>query len=284
MIKTQLIAAYIFLANLFLPCSRDKKHNDFELKGRREYKILRAGKLAAEINECSGTIVSSAGNTAALFHINDSGGKPVIYQTDLLGAMENCIPVPYADNRDWEDITRDDNGNFYIGDFGNNGNRRKDLRIYKYNTEQKSTTIIEFSYPDQHGFPPVKDSLNFDCEALFWYKNHLYLFSKNRGDKYVKLYRLKEEGGTQVAELTDKTYLSGMITGAAVSPDGKTFALISYGKLYMFGIGEKGIDFRKPLWCKAFRRSGQAESITYLNPEELLIANEGGKIFRARKR
>jgi sugar lactone lactonase YvrE len=44
-------------------------------------------------------------------------------------------------NIDWEDITKDKDGNLYVGDFGNNDNERKDLCIYKIDKKSLTTKV-----------------------------------------------------------------------------------------------------------------------------------------------
>jgi hypothetical protein len=62
--------------------------------------------------------------------IEDSGNANKIYG---LNQRENSKKHHYqnAENIDWEEITKDKEGNLYIGDFGNNENKREDLCIYK---------------------------------------------------------------------------------------------------------------------------------------------------------
>src|SRR5690606_27886387 len=128
-------------------------------------------------------------------------------------------------------LAKDENGNLYIGDFGNNSNKRKSLRIYKVSEQNMMLTdTITFTYPDQKEFPPPKPARNFDCEAFLWHNNNLYLFTKNRGEsKYTKLYKLPDSGGTHTAQLLDSIETNTMITSADISPNSKQFALLGNG-------------------------------------------------------
>ncbi|HEY8400007.1 MAG TPA: hypothetical protein VIK89_02025 [Cytophagaceae bacterium] len=270
----------IALKNLVCPCNKMIRGEEFERAGR-DYKIKRISRLAPEVNECSG--LELAEEAGVFYANNDSGGKPELYKIDRNGNLIETISLNGIKNRDWEDLAKDDSGAIYIGDFGNNSNRRKDLKIYKvYNGKIDS---IMFSYPDQTEFPPSsKKNRNFDMEAFFWYNDSLYLFSKNWGDKKVKFYRLPDRPGSYKADLLGRVTLKNMITSADISPDGKQFVLLSYGKVYLFNnVRENGFAFQ-PYQCKRFARSGQAEAIVYINNEELLITNEGGKVFLMKKR
>ncbi|MEL7532380.1 MAG: hypothetical protein AAFN10_13765, partial [Bacteroidota bacterium] len=83
---------------------------------------------------------------------NDSGGAPRIYATNLKGELLDSLTIPAAKNIDWEEMTTDDQGNFYLCDMGNNRNARQDLVIYKWQKGMKTAAQIKFSYPDQIAF------------------------------------------------------------------------------------------------------------------------------------
>ena len=55
---------------------------------------------------------------------------PAIYYISYTGEIIKKRNIINSKNKDWEDITKD-NKFLYIGDFGNNLNNRKDLKIYK---------------------------------------------------------------------------------------------------------------------------------------------------------
>ena len=98
------------------------------------------------------------------------------------GDIKESLKIDHAKNQDWEDLTMDIAGNLYIGDFGNNANKRKDLVIYKIPKEEMdkkepNADKIEFKYPQQKDFPPRKDSLYFDTEGFFHLNDYLYIFT-----------------------------------------------------------------------------------------------------------
>ena len=116
-------------------------------------------KLPKDLKENSG-LVTYRENTA--WSIEDSGNSDNIYKINFDGEVIKTLEVKNAKNKDWEDLTKDDYGNLYIGDFGNNENKRKDLTVYKLpNPETEPGDKIEaekikFSYPEQKDFPPKK--------------------------------------------------------------------------------------------------------------------------------
>lgn len=196
-------------------------------------------RLPNELKEASGLYI--AGLDSLWWH-NDSGDKPQLVLTDRNGKLKKQLFVA-AQNRDWEDLTADKNGNLYIGDFGNNQNKRKDLCIYIYNPERQKIDSIVFKYPDQTAFPPPPAQCNFDLEGFFWHLDTLHLFSKNRllsGNYYTKHYTLPAQAGNYTATFQDSIFLKNrVITAAAISKNGKTVALLSYFYKKILGIFPK---------------------------------------------
>lgn len=78
--------------------------------------------------EISGIEFDKSGN---LWAINDGGDAPTLYHVERTGKIKRKVTVTNAKNIDWEDMTQDDFGHFFLGDFGNNSNTRKWLTIYK---------------------------------------------------------------------------------------------------------------------------------------------------------
>lgn len=260
----------------FCTCQPDHRINDFE-KIRSHYKISKIGKLPAVVNESSGLARSK--NAGSFLTHNDSGGKPELYEFDINGKLLSTETVPDAKNRDWEDLAQDENGTIYIGDFGNNSNQRNDLAIYKYKPGSP-TEKISFSYQNQSIKPSSSKSPAFNCEAFFYHKNQLYLFSKEY-DKNgsVKLYSLPVQSGNYSLSPMDSIRISSPVTAADISPDGKTFVLLTYGKILLFEVSGDKIDFSKPKGCFRFVKK-QTEAILFLNNTDMLVTNEQGDMYR----
>lgn len=248
-----------------------------------KFGIKKIGYLPEEVVESSGL---AAYEDLFITH-PDSGNPPMLwgvkYPFDKERQVNGTIDLQgRIVNTDWEDLAQDDEDNLYIGDFGNNNNSRKNLSIVKYNLLSQSISKISFYYPDQAEFPPSKNKgKNFDCEAMIWLQGNLYLFSKNRGNRNVKIYRLPDQPGNYEAEIVGTLNLPLQITAADVSPDGQFVALLAYGKVLLYRVefddDEKLVMV--PFNCKQFNRSGQAEAIIFLDNEHLLITNEKGKVF-----
>ena len=209
--------------------------------------------LPASIHETSG--LENGPNDWFWTH-NDGGNPSEIHCIDTAGVIQRTVYISGDANTDWEDIAKDDQGNLYIGNFGNNGLNRTDLRIVKIANVDTCTVAcavsdtIEFTYPDQYDFPPNGDYGNFDMEAMLWYQDSLHLFSKDRSSPstgYTKHYRLPSVGGTYQAELIDSfntgsTSFINAITAADISADGQKVVLLNAESIWLI-TDFQGSDF-----------------------------------------
>lgn len=263
-------------------CGADKRESGFD-KARSSYKVSKIGRLPAVADESSGLAYDAQRGT--LLTNNDSGGQPELYEMDLVGNLLSTIKIPNAQNVDWEDLAKAPDGTLYIGDLGNNANQRRDLTIYAFSPEAKTTAAIHVRYADQYTFPPPPDARNFDCEAFFYYKSHLYLFSKNRSktNQFVKLYESPAQPGNYTLAVKDSVLVKAQVTAADVNPSGTAFALLTYGKILIFGIEEGKIDFSHPRECIKIGKL-QEEALVFLNDDDLLMTNEQGKMYHIRRR
>lgn len=191
--------------------------------------------------------------------LNDSGGEPEIYKFNSeTGKIVQTVSVSNATNRDWEEMTMNEDY-FFIGDFGNNNGNRKDLTIYyipkKEIGEENQVSVnaqkIEFNYPEQTNFKPGKQATNFDCEAMFYHDGKLHLFTKEWTNYATTHYTLEIKPGKQQAKKVETFKTNYMVTGAHIdaNPISNTngFYFIGYTKdgfafISGFGAPKKGSD------------------------------------------
>lgn len=282
MLKYKLFTIYVFFETLLCGCSVDQKREGFEIRAK-EYAIEQVGKMnKEEVMESSGLEISADGN---FWTHADGGNLPVLYKVDAGGKLLTVLEVPDASNQDWEDLAQDEDGNLYIGDFGNNENKRQNLRIFRINEKNSSQVdTIQFTYADQHLFPPKKADRNFDCEAFFYHRDHLYLFTKDRGkNELVKVYKVPAKPGSYQVAAFDSIQISTMITSADISPDGNRLALLGYGNIYICDISGRDDFFSGEKYCIPVGKTGQAEALVFTDNTNFIFTNEGGKIFKAVK-
>ena len=268
----------VSVKSAFCGCRNDVRQHGFS-SGKKVYAITKKTDLPKILNESSALVKHNEN----FISLNDSGGKNELYEFDTKGVLQNTYLIDNQTNKDWEALASDQKETVFIGDMGNNCNCRKDLTIYKYNLKTKQNEgEITFIYPDQTAFPPVKKERHFDCEAMLYFQDSLYLFSKNRGEKMVRLYVLPAKSGNYVAVLKDKIRINSAVTDATLNTDASTFALITYGKVLLFDIENKQIDFQSPKYCRKTSRK-MTEAIAFKNETDFYFTNEQGQLFFSEK-
>jgi hypothetical protein len=252
------------------------------------------------LNESSGVVFIPPNK---LYTHNDSGGNDEIYELDTLGNLMRTITINSGNNTDWEDITKDNNNNIYIGDFGNNNNDRTNLRIYKIQNPASFTgnsvtaQQISFEYPDQTMFPPAPAKRNFDAEGFVWYNDSLYIFTKNRTapfNGYCKLYKIPAIPGNHVAQICDSVFLCGtsqpdcFVTSAALSPDNKHLILLNHSKMWWFSCFNGTDFFHGEKTTITLNTNTQKEAVAFDNHQQVYVTDEfvsvnnsGGKLYKA---
>jgi hypothetical protein len=220
---------------------------------------------------------------------NDGGNSPEIYSVNTkTGAILQTVIVDNAKNIDWEDITADSKY-IYLEDAGNNHGTRTDLRILKIRkadigngaVKHVKATLIKFSYADQKSFTDNKKN-NFDCESLISIKDHLYIFTKDRGDLQTRVYKLPKTEGSYVVNPIDSFNSNGMITGSDYNPAINELVLIGYKPghsssfLWLFS-DFKGISFFSGNKRRVEINNGgewQTEGVCYESNMRIIISCE----------
>lgn len=235
---------------------------------------------------------------------NDSGNEPEIYKIDPeSGKILQTVRVENEKNKDWEEISFG-GGYVFIGDFGNNRGKRKDLRIFYFpvselDSDEKEIKVqaekIEFHFPEQTDFDPGNHKTDFDCEAFFFYEDKLHLFTKEWTRLSTTHYTLEVKPGKQKAKKIETFKTNYAVTGAFVddnpisnahgfyligyTPDGVAFisgfSLPKEEKVKLFG--EKTSKFSLPLGFAPV--VGQVEGIAIKpdSPAVICFSNEDFK-------
>lgn len=178
---------------------------------------------------------------------NDGGNESELFIINLKDGSFSTVEIEDAKNNDWEDITQDTEGNLFIGDFGNNLNKREHCTIYKINAgyhdkKRVESKKITFTYADQEKYPPEPGQLNFDCEAMIWKDDSLYLFSKCRTEPFTGLtniYVLPDAPGKYTArkigsiQLCSSDWRFCSVTAADYSVKQNTLILLTYSRIYI---------------------------------------------------
>ncbi len=204
--------------------------------------------VAPRLREASGVATSS--RPGVFWVHNDSGDGPILYATDSLGRDLGHLRVRGADAVDWEDIAAGPcvvvpGRCLYIGDTGDNRSQRQRIVIYRLREP-----ALPDSAADTLRTIDVLDTLMMrypggprDAEALMLTPGgSLLLASKPRAGQAhlyaVDLHRPTPRIVTDLGPLAvDVSLARGrLITGGAVSPDGRWMVLRTYVSLHFFRV------------------------------------------------
>ena len=193
--------------------------------------LLVSDKLPSNVDEQSGMV-----RYKNLFWVNnDSDCMPSLFAYNKKGEQKYEVKVKNAKNLDWEDLAEDDKY-IYIGDFGNNFGVRKNLRVLRVKKEdlgdeeisEVEADKITFEWADQQEFNARKQSHDYDCEAFFAYGDSLYFFTKNWANLKTRMYAMPKTLAHHKLQPKAELDVDFLVTGADISSDGKTIALIGY--------------------------------------------------------
>lgn len=267
-------------------------------------KLIPVARVAFEpLEEMSGIAQSSRSKDVYWTH-NDGGDSARIFAIKLDGSVVSPasgdyqgIAIDGAKNVDWEDITRDGK-TLYVDDLGNNNNARRDLCVYAIREPDPASDLgakllkrIPVAYPDQKEFPG--NEWLYDCEAIFVFRHKLYLLTKQRSAAAphmpldgTALYRLDSMNPdkTNVPKRVDsKDQLGGWVTGAAMSPNGKTLAVLCQypqQSVWLFETPKTGDRFLSaPSRRIQFTGAQQCEGIGFVDNDHVVINNEQRELF-----
>ena len=268
----------------------------FGLTSFSQLKLYKIAKLPKKLYETSGLVYY---NHKYILSINDSGNKSEIYVLNKKGEFIKTINVKDTKNYDWEDMSQDENGNIYIGDTGNNLNKREKLKIYiikkgfidKDKVEPKKIT---YWYEDQKEFPPKKSNLNFDSEAFFYKDSSLYILTKCRSKPFTglsKIYKIPAKKGKHKAKLIGQFHFCSTawqfcsVTSADYNPKTKTLTVLTYSKLYLITNFKGDRFWEGDIKSYNFPILKQREAITSVSKNKWLLTDEyrkglgGGNLY-----
>ena len=248
---------------------------------------LISDQLSPKVNEQSGMVW----HKNLFWVINDSDCLPELLAYNMKGELKKNIHISNANNIDWEDLAEDDNY-IYVGDFGNNRGARKDLRVLrvlKSDMKNKEVAVdsITFAWADQKNFEKRNMKHDFDCEAFFAYSDSLYFFTKNWANKKTRLYSMSKLPGDYKLKPIAEFDTDFMVTGADITNDGKTVALVGYKNYRTYMMLFTNIEGENFFAGNALRLDleslggSQTEGLVFTDKNELYINTEETKLPQA---
>jgi hypothetical protein len=247
--------------------------------------------LSEELKEISG--IHYINDTLLVAH-NDGGNGPFLYFIHPnSGKILKRVVVKGVKNTDWEDIALE--GKFlYIGDFGNNANKRKNLSIIRVSWKEAlmkdtvNSEVMTFEYSDQIAFPPEKKALNFDAECMAFADGYLWIFTKNRTDPFdgvSYVYRVKFQENTHAilkkeysVKIGSKGWMFDSVTGGDFAYG--YFYLTTYNRVLKYLFSEGKFTLVKQY---KYNEYNQKEAITVIKDDQIYVANEFQKVLGKQK-
>jgi len=217
--------------------------------------------------------------------INDSDCAPELLAYNMTGELKKNLHISNASNKDWEDLAEDEHY-IYIGDFGNNYGDRKDLRVLRVlktnmaNKTELAVDSINFAWADQQNFSTRNKRHDFDCEAFFAYGDSLYFFTKNWANKKTRLYSMSKSPGDYKLKPITEFDVDFTVTGADITTDGKTVALVGYKNYRTYMMLFTNIEGENFFAGNALRLDleslggAQTEGLVFTDKNELYINTE----------
>ena len=243
--------------------------------------------LNQKLKEISG--LECVGDSILLAH-NDGGNDPILFVLDMKGSILKECRIYNAKNTDWEDITIDNSRNIYVGDIGNNENKRKKVRILKISldsvltVDSVSAEIFPFTYPEQTSYPAPANSRYFDAESLVFMDDSLWIFTKCRaipfdGKSLVYTIPIKdlENGRWRLVQYIipgTKSWTKDSFTAATSYKD--YFLCITYNRLIWYLKNNNEFKVSKK---RRFNRYNQRESIAVTSTGIVYVGNENHWLF-----
>lgn len=259
------------------------------------------GKFA--FDEVSG-LAASRRHPGLYWALRDSGGpsRAVLYAVRVANgrvASIRAVPVAGATNVDWEELAVDERGDLWIGEFGNNAEGRKDLRLLRVpepDPEGRGPARVAGTYPFAYPDHPAWGT-SFDAEALFFVDGAAYLVTKTAEHGVYRFPALTPGlpvALKKIARLAQPPRgLDGLVTGAAIARDGRRLAVVcGRRRVWVYAAsaaGLRGDDLvkdlvaRPPRWSAAFdaeEAAWQVEAVTFgASGHDLVMAAEEGPIW-----
>ncbi|WP_433799132.1 hypothetical protein [Actinomycetospora sp. CA-084318] len=262
--------------------------------------MLAAGLVASAPTDCaltdtrlaevSGLAVTPAGPVV----VNDSGNATVLYTLRPDCSVATARPVGVR-GRDVEDLARDADGTLWLADVGDNDRERSTVALIRV-PATGSGTVVRLAYPDGA----------HDAEALLLPADGRPVVVTKEGGGFGRIYTtdrplpdaaaqpvpLRAAGELRLPSSTTEggpaSFLGrGLITGGALSDDGRTAALRTYTDAWLFPVAGPTADdvvagLRETPTQVPLPGEPQGEALAFTADGALLSAGEssGGRTAR----
>jgi hypothetical protein len=199
-------------------------------------------------------LVASSRRPGVFWAIRDRGGQDrpgqpqnALYALKVVGGQvvdvapgfrDTAIELP-VQSHDWEAIGRDDDGNLWVGDIGNNECDRADTAVLKVREPDPASlelaTVLatyRYRFPD-----PTPGCVGRNAEAMFIFENQPYIIDKSDQSTVYRFPRLDPKSPVTLERVGTLAGGVRMLSGADLSPDNRLLAVDTHTGLYIYKSG-----------------------------------------------
>jgi|GEM_PF-2149313 len=171
----------------------------------------------------------------ALYAFKVAGGQ---VEPVAPGLRDAAVELP-VQSHDWEAIGRDDDGNLWVGDIGNNECDRGDTAVHKVREPdpaslEPATVLATYRYrfPD-----PPPGCAGRNAEAMFLFENRPYIIDKADRSTVYRFPKLDPENPVTLERVGTMAGGVRMLSGADLSTDKRLLAVDTHTTLYVYKSG-----------------------------------------------
>ncbi|MDP5291029.1 hypothetical protein Q9290_01790 [Oceanimonas sp. CHS3-5] len=246
--------------------------------GDQRLQLTPVGSFPSGLSESSGLATQAGG----FISHNDSGKPAELFVLNQNGTLVRRVPVP-APNRDWEDITHNDD-TLFVADTGNNGGRRQDLRIVAMRLNDDGVSepmLLPVRYREQRNFRPPRHQHNFDAEALAWVNGELWLLTKRWLDQRSAIYRLPSVATSEPLSEWQRLNTRMLVTGADFDAASQTLLLVGYSRSLL---DRRAFAWRYPVRNnRVVEEAGQRYRLSETGQFEAIALGADGHLYFSRE-
>ncbi len=261
------VGLLMLTASFFWSCSSDESPPDdvappvfeamysrFDPAPSSRFSLDGAALIDQPLQEISG-LATGRKNPEAVYAIEDSGNRNVVFVFDSSGVLLGEIVLAGATNRDWEDLAigpgpDPDEVYIYVPDFGDNSARRTFVRIFRFPEPalrlDTVTSVFQLVISDFETITYRYPDGPRDAETLMIDPDTKDLIVVTKREPRVRVYHLPFPQSTEAdalcyfrGELPFRTIVAGDI-----SPDGSQIFIKDYGAVYWWDTVNDGDPIR----------------------------------------
>jgi len=256
-------------------------------------------------------VVASSRRPGVFWAVRDRGGvdrpgqpQNALYAFKVVGGQIEDVAPGFRDvavelpvqSHDWEAIGRDDDGNLWVGDIGNNECDRGDTAVLKVREPDPASlelaTVLatyRYRFPD-----PPPGCAGRNAEAMFLFEDRPYIIDKADRSTVYRFPKLDPKNPVTLERVGTMAGGVRMLSGADLSTDRRLLAVDTHTTLYVYKSGNpklRGRAFvadmiaRPPRWTIPLERPDAStpvnvESVAFgYGSQDLTLLAENRDVF-----